>query len=164
MARGSLRPVIYFERGSDKYVILPPAEEGGGVEMARMCYEQRYRHEWAWREAGTLNEVDALQKRLAAQGCQEAEKRVRINSGVREQIYRETGANLRSRMVSESTSPWERDFIKAYLALREDKRDKYRDALLHHNYYIYAREQDAGRKVEDLMRLEPGQFERSGVS
>lgn len=155
--------MVYFERASDKYVILAPAEIGSGMQYARMVYETKYRHGWSWCEADTLGAIDTLQKRLSQQDIQEAEKRVQVNSFVRDQIYRETGSNLRSRMVSDATSPWERDFIKAYLSLREDKRDRYRDSLLHHNYYIWSRENDDGSKVEDRLPMLEGQFERTGA-
>jgi hypothetical protein len=161
IAKGSLRPVIYFEN-KDHYVILPP-EEIGVVGIARSVYERKYKHEgWEWREAGTLGEVDALQKRLVDQEVRRDTAMADRNSEMRERLFRQSGAVLRQRMVSSDTTPWERDFIKAYLALRENRRDKYRDALMHHNYYIWAREQDSV-KVDDHLPLLEGQFERSGV-
>jgi hypothetical protein len=160
MANGTLTPVVYFVRRTDMFAILAPAEVGGGMELARMVYDRRYKRDWLWCEATTLQEVDKLQKRLANQEIFEAEKKIAVNSAVRERVYKATGDQLRQRMCSSSTSAWERDFIKAYLQLREDKRDKYRQSLEHRNMFILAREMDSGKSIEEMCPLLPGQFER----
>lgn len=162
IAKGSLRPVIYFTH-SDGRIILPPEsiDEPG---IARMCYERRYRGEgWQWCEAGTLTEVDQLQKRLIDQEERRVSKMVEVNDTWRERMFKYSGDQLRQRMISADTSQWERDFIRTYLSMRESKRNKWRENLTAHNWYIWAREQDDSTKVEDKLPLLPGQFERSGV-
>ena len=160
IAKGSLRPIIYFERNVDNYVILP-AYDAGKPEQARMVYEAKYKHEWAWRETGSsLAAVDELQSRLVEQEMKRNQHMAMANDRMREYVFQQTGSALRQQMVSSSTSPWERDFIQAYLKMRNDKRDKYRDALMHHNYYIFARECDDSTKVEDMTPMQEGQFER----
>jgi hypothetical protein len=160
IARGSLRPVIYFEN-KDHYVIIPP-EEVGVVGIARKVYEEKYKAlGWEWREASTLHEVDKLQKRLVDQEVRRNSAMADRNSECRDRAFHYSGQILRQRMCSSSTTPWERDFIAAYLKMREDKRDRYRDALTHHNYYLYARENDENKKID--LPLQEGQFERSGV-
>lgn len=125
-----------------------------------MHADPRYRG-WEWREAGTLAEVDRLQKRLVDQ------ENVRANHmaytvGDRSRAIKDAVAdNLRQRMCSSSTSAFERDFIGLYLKLREDKRDKYRDRLTEHNWYLWAREQNSNTKFEDRMPDQPGEFWRS---
>lgn len=162
IARGSLRPVIYFINAAGN-ILLPP-EEIGNPGYARMVYEKRYKDQgYEWREAGTLAEVDTLQNRLIEQETRRNTAMADEVGKKREECFKRTGETLRARMISADTSEYERDFIRAYLQLRNEKRDKYRDALTHRNYYIYAREQDEAKKVEDLMPLQPGQFERSGV-
>jgi hypothetical protein len=161
IAKGTLRPCVYFSRRRDMYCILAPMEVNSGLELARMVYERRYKQDWLWCEATTLQEVDRLQKRLANQSIQEAEQKIRVNSLMRDRVYKQTGDALRSQMVSSSTTQWERDWIRAYLQLREDKRDKFRDSLLHRNYYIMAREFDEGKHVDEMLPLLPGQFERT---
>lgn len=159
-ALGSLSPVIYFEN-KDRYVILPPMEKGSEVNYARMAYEQKYKDlGWEWREAGTLGEVDALQQRLVEQQIRRNQHMAEVNSRARESSYKAVGDNLRSRMTSSATTPFDREAIAAYLQLREEKRDKYRAALEHRNYFIYAREMDSSRKPEDQMPTLEGQFER----
>lgn len=161
IASGTLRPCIYFVRSSDMYAILAPMEIGGGLELAKMVFERKYKREWMWCEATTLPEIDALQKRLSNQEVFEAEKKVRVNSLMRDTVFKATGEALRAQMVSAATSQWEKDWIREYLKLRGDKRDRYRDSLAHHNYYIMAREMDSGKKVDELLPLLPGQFERT---
>jgi hypothetical protein len=160
IARGTLRPCIYFVRRTDMTAILAPAEVGSGLELARMVYERRYKHDWMWCEATTLQEIDALQKRLANQELHEAQKKIQVNSLVRDRVFQQTGDALRQQMCSASTTQWEKDWIREYFKLRDAKRDRYRDSLLHHNYYIWARENYDSAKVDDSIPLLPGQFER----
>ncbi len=158
--RGTLNPVIYFER-RDGFCILAPQEVGQDLSLARRAYDERYRPQgWEWREAGTLAEVDRLQRRLVEQ--EEARLRQMADrvGFYRERALAQTAADLRARMCSAATSAYERDFIAAYLQLRTDKRDKYRDRLMEHNFYLWAREMDAGTKVEDRMPSQPGEVWR----
>jgi len=157
-ARGSLAPVIYFENSSG-YVILAPEQIGQGTALARKIYEERYRPQgWEWREAGAngLHEVDALQKRLIDQEVSKDRMMADKSSYERDVVRREIAERLRARMTSSDTTEFEREFIRHYLTLREDsKRDKYRETLKQHNYYLWAREQDSGTKIEDRMKSEP---------
>ncbi len=159
-ARGSLSPVIYFER-KDGFCILPPIEVGHGTELARkMLADERYRG-WEWREAGTLAEVDRLQKRLVDQEDKRSEFMAQT-VGDRSRAVRDAVADsLRQRMCSSATSAYERDFIGLYLQLREEKRDKYRASLEQHRWYLWAREQDSKTKFEDRMPDQPGEFWRT---
>ena len=145
------------------YIILAPMDTIRGIELARMAYERRYKNGWVWCEATTLAEIDRLQKRLVDQEIREAEKRVHLNTLQRERVFKQTGDALRQQMVSSSTTPFERDFIKQYFALREGRRDKFRDALLHHNRFIMAREYDSTHNVEDSLPLLPGQVENASA-
>ena len=157
--RGTLRPAIYFQN-ADGQVILPP-EEIGSPGTAREMYERRYKAQgWEWREAGTLQDLDGLQKRLVEQEVRKNSLRAASAGFSRDAAFRQTGDALRARMVSSSTSAFERDFILEYLKMREDKRPKYQDALTQHNYYLWAREQDSGTKVDDRMPSQPGDFWR----
>lgn len=163
-ARGSLEPVIYFENSSG-YVILAPQQIGQGTNLARKIYEEKYRGAgWEWREAGAngLHEVDALQKRLVDQEVSRDRRMADKSSQEREMVRRDIAESLRARMTSSGTSEFERDFIRHYLQLRDDsKRDKYAQALKHHNYYLWSREQNSGTKVEDRMKSEPGDIWRT---
>lgn len=158
-ACGSLKPAVFFER-SDGYVILAPAEKGRD-DHARMVYETKYGPEgWQWREARTLSELDRLEKRLIAQEELAADAMIRANWRMRDVVKEAVTSALRRQMTSSETSAWERDFISSYLRLSESRRDKYRDALLHRNLGIMARNYDSSKKIEDIMVSDPSQFER----
>lgn len=149
-AHGRLKPAIYFER-SDGFVILAPAEKGRD-DYARMVYETKYGPAgWQWREADTLPDVDRLEKRLIEQEEARIMKMVTLNAMARDEIRTHVRARLVENMHSPHATQFERQFIDAYLKLHDNRRDKYRDRLLHHNLGLMARNYDSGTKVEDLL-------------
>lgn len=164
-ACGTLSPIFYLER-SDGYVILP-VYDAGCPEQAKRVYEERYKNhrteKWEWKATdGTLSAVDALQKRLEAQELRRDSGMLASHTMMREQVRSHVASNLRQRMCSSSTTPYEREFIELYLRLREDPlRDKYRQSLEHREYFLWARELDSGTKVEDRAPLQPGEFWRT---
>lgn len=150
-ALGTLDPVIYF-KDSKGHIVMPPMEIGQGPALAHRCFEERYKDKgYEWCEAGTLHEVDRLQKQLVAQ-----ESRIRADQGqrmddVREAVRRETAGNLRQRMQSSSCTPYEREFIQLWLAMDEDKRKVFTQRWTERNDYIWAREFNSKSKIEDRM-------------
>ena len=175
-ARGTLRPVIYFTNVRDPgfpvgYVILAPSEVGKDpVEFAHYAYESDGRGRsfrdrgWAWGETdGSLSAVDALQKKLISQEREKHEKAAERDEEFTAFVFQQTGEALRARMVSSDTTPFERDAIRYYLQMRDEKRDQHRHAIEHHGiYFIAARELDSSRKIDDLMSI-PELYERKGV-
>jgi hypothetical protein len=163
-AHGTLEPVIYFENSSG-YVILAPQQIGEGTALARKIYEEKYRPQgWEWREAGAngLHEVDQLQRRLIDQEVSRDRGMAEHVGLKRDAVRKAVGETLRQRMTSSGTSEYEREFIRLYLRVRDDsKRDKYKELLKQRNYYLWAREQDSGTKVEDRMPSQPGEFWRA---
>lgn len=157
-ALGSLDPVLYFEMRREDgpqpkgHVMLAPQEIGHGPELAREIFENRYKPQgYEWREAGTLAEVDRLQKRLGEQEMSIRRRQGEVDERAREEIHRQTAANLRQRMASSSCTPYERDFIGLWLQLQEEKRTKYTQRWTEYTDYIWAREQNSSTKVEDRM-------------
>jgi len=150
-ALGTLSPTIFFER-KDGYVIMPPAEIGNPA-LTRQIYEQVYRKKgWEWREVSTLHDVDKLQAKLEHQEMVRIGHMLDVHDRCREHVRSAVAENLRRRMVSAATSEWEREFIAHYIKLREEpKRDRYRQALMHRNYYLWAREQDSGTNFWDKL-------------
>jgi hypothetical protein len=144
-ANGTLNPIIYFKRGSDGYVILAPHEKGHGLEVAHMLYDQRYRHEWEWCEAGTLREAQQLEKQLIEQAMREREHQSEVVG------KKQVSSAMYARLVSSSTSAYEKEFIRCWMALSESKRDKYAQRLKEHNDYLWALQMDSGTKIEDRM-------------
>lgn len=158
-ALGRLDPVIYFEN-SDGKLVLPPT-----TEDARWIYSTRYaKLGFEWKEAGTLAEVDQLQKRLIAVEAQEMNLHLANDDELRQRgLYREVGERLRARMVSAATTEYEKDFISAYLMLREEKRAKYAQLFLERTSYLWALEMDSKTKATDRMHSEPGDLWRNAA-
>lgn len=151
---GSLDPVVYFQNSRGE-IVLPPDST-----LARYFYEgardsngKTYRDlGFEWREAGTLAEVDDLQRRLVEQDRRSNEAGAERDEALRGESWRRVGDRLRARMVSSSTSTYEREFIGLYLRLRDEKRAKHRQRWLERVSYLWAREMDASSRPTDRMR------------
>lgn len=76
--------------------------------------------------ADSLSAVDRLQTTLLSQEKREWEREQVHEESLIRARQQSVVDRLRQIMVSDSTSPYERDFIAAYLQLRDDKREKYR--------------------------------------
>ena len=151
-ALGTLRPVIYLENAQGKILLLPE-EIGEGQAVARRLYEERYRAQgYEWREAGTLEAVDALQARLTRQEQSALDQTAQKMDAQRERVRGEVASNLRQRMMSNDCSSYERDFITAWLQIREEKRKQFTAIWNQRTHYIWAREQDEKTRVEDRMK------------
>ena len=154
-ALGTLDPIIYFENSQGEIVLPPTTPE------ARYFYEGRpdatgrtYRdHGFEWREAGTLAEVDKLQARLVEQERRANEQASARDDARSQEIWAKVGSSLRARMVSSSTSEYEKEFIRLYLELREERREKHRQRWLERVSYLWAREMDSGAKATDRIRV-----------
>ena len=160
-ARGRVNPVIYFESSSG-YVILAPQEVGHDLSLARRIHQERFR-DWEWREAETWSEVTALQTRLQKQELETARQRRDVSMAAYDAARKKTAENLRMRMQSSDCDEYEREFIRCWLELAPEKREKYEQRFAERQSYIWAVEQDASRKVEERMPSQPGEFWRQGA-
>lgn len=126
---GTLTPVIYFER-ADGHVMLAPYSECPPPDGYIRC------------GADTLSQIDKLVDRLRAQEhlkfdrAQETEDQ--LTSLGRQRIT----DSLMAKLVSSETTEYDKDFIRAYLQLRAEKRDKHRSKFESQNFILYAREFD----------------------
>ena len=151
---GTLDPVIYFDNARGE-IVLPPT-----TSDARYFYEgfrdatgKTYRDRgFEYREAETLAEIDALQRRLVERDRRDNERKLQYDEAARGEAWRRIGDSLRARMVSSSTSAYEREFIELYLRLREGKRTRHRQRWLERTSYLWAREFDASTLPQDRMR------------
>jgi hypothetical protein len=141
---GSLEPVFYFVNHTD------PTRPPGYLMLApySACPAPAG---WSREYADTLPDVDRLQKRLQEQEfrAMEAEGERSLNAFRAKQD--ELRVKLHDKMVSSSTSPWERDFLRGYLMLAEERRAKYRQRFMERNMYLWARENDTpkDRRVDE---------------
>lgn len=141
-AMGTLTPIIYFVN-RDGNISLPPVSDC----PTPRGYERR--------EAGTLAEVDALQSRLQDQERRQLEEEHMLDEARWGAVRQRVSDNLRQRMVSADTSPYERDFISAYLELREEKRAKYQQRFscdLAARSVLEIREFDRPRTLEERLK------------
>lgn len=132
---GTLEPVIYFVNHTD-----PRRPEGYVVLAPFSSFQTPEGH--SREEAHTLAEVDVLQKRLIEQEQRTIESEYFYNEALVATQRQEIRDRLYARMVSSSTSEYEKEFIQLYLQLREDRRAKYRQTFLERTMYLRAREMD----------------------
>jgi hypothetical protein len=144
---GSLSAVVYFKNHRDPahppgYLMLAPYSDfptpsGYSRELAR-----------------TLPDIDRLQKILCKQEREDFERDRLYDEVLVGAKQREITDKLRSRMVSSSTTPYDRDIIAAYLELKEEKRAKHAQRFMERNMYLHAREMDSHGRPENAERID----------
>jgi hypothetical protein len=106
---------------------------------------------WLRYEADDLRQVDRLQKILLSQELDRARREHIREEVVFAPLKQKVRDSLYARMISGSTSEYEKDFIRDYLAVREEKRAKHAERFYHRGLFMHAREMDAtsGRKPNE---------------
>lgn len=145
-AIGSLRPVYYF-KDSSGHILLPPDDE------TIPYLKERLKHRgYDLFEADTLNKIDRLQKELQDQEYrkgQAALEREETRMAVARRTARE---RLLAKLVSSHTTNYEKDFIRNYLMLADDKKDKWRKHYSTYNQcYFQLRENDSMQSIKDFV-------------
>lgn len=141
---GTLEPVIFFRNHRD------PAHPPGYLMLAP--YSDFPTPSGYTREAaGTLADVDRLQRTLIEQERRDAEADALHDEAVLGRRYAEMTDKLRAKMVSSSTSAYDHDFIEAYLKVREERRERHRQRFMERTMFLHAREMDTpkDRAVDD---------------
>jgi hypothetical protein len=144
---GSLEPVIYFKNYRD------PAHPPGYLMLAPYSdfpTPSGYSRE----HADNLPDIDKLQRVLCEQERRAAEEEFLHDEAVLGRRYAEMTDKLRQRMVSNSTSAYDRDFIAAYLQLREGKRQKHQQRFMERTMFLWAREMDLHSRPADSERVD----------
>jgi hypothetical protein len=141
--RGSIEAVIYFRNYAD------PAHPPGYVMLAPYSDFPTPRG-YSREGAETLADARKLQAALIAQESAQSQDeyfRDEAAFGRRQQEIRD---RLYAKMTSSATSPYERDFIREFLRLRDDKKaDKYSAIFEQRAMYLHALENDAPRGRRD---------------
>src|SRR6266446_5634068 len=126
--------VIYFEN-RDGNLQLPPTDD----TPTPPNYQRK--------EANSLAEVDVLQRRLQ----QESHERCQREADYNDQMFAAEREDIRSRLTtrlaSSMTSQYEKEFIRGYLQLREEKRAEYRKRFACDTAYLEMRENDKPRNA-----------------
>jgi hypothetical protein len=128
----------YFER-RDGTILLPPSDD---IPCPADCID---------REANTLAEVDALQRRLQQATYARCQRELIADEQAFAIARSEVASRLSARMASSATTPYEKDFLREYVKLREEKRDKYRARFACDRAYLELRENDHPRNAEELL-------------
>lgn len=100
-------------------------------------------------EANTLPEIDRLQKQLVQQEYERCEAEAEANESLARAGKQRVYDSLYSKLVSTATTEYERDFIREYLKLREEKRAKYHSRFQLDRAYLWARENDVGKRKHE---------------
>jgi hypothetical protein len=138
---GTLTPIVYFVNSSGGE--RDPRHPAGYVMLAPYS-ECRTPHGYLRETAGTLPEARALNERLVAQERESWEREAASNHRLVEAKREEVRERLYTRMCSSATSEYDREFIRLYLQLREDKQRKYDQRWTERNAYLWALENDVG--------------------
>jgi hypothetical protein len=150
-AMGTLSPVIYFENAGG-HILMPPQEKGQGEATPRRLFDQLYKKKgYEWKEAGTLNDVDRLQSRLIEQEQRVLTRQGFVMDQAREHARKQTTSRFLQTLASSSTSEYEKEFIRLWMDMSEDKRKIYTQRFTERNMYLEAREFDSNHKIEDRM-------------
>jgi hypothetical protein len=134
-AQGRLNPILYFENSAGEISMPPTTEE------ALRFKKQMEAKGWELREAGTLSEVDKLQTRLQELEIRRVAPNLEHHQKVREAVRKQVSSNLYARLAT-GIGDYEKEFIRCYLQLREEKRDRYRDIWTQRQMYLHVREMD----------------------
>lgn len=135
-AKGTFNPVVYFEDAKG-HMVLP----GNAEEESKRGWDGYVR-----KTAANLAEVDVLQKRLEDQERREMQMQLehdqKMFSGRRELVR----DSLLKTMTRHTTKPYERDFIRQYLDISDQRKRKFYQGHNRINAYFTAREYDDGGK------------------
>jgi len=143
---GTLSPIVYFvnSAGGDR----DPAHPAGYLMLAPYS-DFPTPHGYLREYAGTLREARVLQDRLIAQSREEWEREAEANHKLIDARRAEVRDRIYARMTSSSTSEYEREFLRLYLQLREDKQAKYDSLWMQRVAYLHALENDLGDRRAD---------------
>lgn len=139
-ALGTLAGPFYFIN-KEGLILLPMGEENAKF------LESAYRRKgYELRQVTTLSEWDRLEGKLQEQEEKQIEWELERDERVCEQGRKRVQDALFARSISKGTSAFEREFIKLYLQLRPEKREKYKQRWLERQSYFEALHFDSGHE------------------
>ena len=158
MVMGRVSPIIYFEDAGGNIMLAPDTETANHFwrnhrdRLGRTLFDKGY----DLREAGTWKDVQTLQDRLVAQEEESKRRLLENHQEVREDFRRRVASDLYAKLISSGTTEYEKEFIRAWLSLRDEtKRDRYREALEQRAQYLWAVEMDSGHdsNITDRIKI-----------
>lgn len=136
---GTLEPVHYFRNYGDK------TRPSGWLVLAAYSRNHPDLPGYERCAAESLAEIDRLEKTLYEQELAERSADVIHDERTFGPMRDKVRDNLYAQLVSSGTSQIEKDFIRAYLSYRIDKRDKFHAKYLEFVTYFHARNFDTPR-------------------
>ena len=144
---GTVPPIIYFVNRADPrwpegHIMLSPCTDPNVFDYPTPeGYERR--------EAYTLAMADELQDRLIEQEYRQRAAEFRADESRYHAFREDVRARLYARMTSSETTPFERDFIREYLKLRDgEKRKKYQQRFLEATCFLHVCAMDSHGRDE----------------
>ena len=134
---GCVAPVIYF-RYPNGHLTLAPFSDCPTPDSAIK------------EEADTLPAIDKLVDILRKQEYESSEREMRNDMNLAATKDKEIRDRIYQRMTSGSTSEYEKEFLRYYLQLRDErKRVTYRQRFMEAQWYLAARENNLGDRAAD---------------
>ena len=130
---------IQYFRNASGVINLPPTDDTPCPPTYERC------------EANSLAEVDALQRALQSQTYARTSLEQAHDDATFADARERVRSDLTARISSNTTSQYEKDFIRAYLQLRDEKREKYRSRFVCDTAFLEMRENDKPRNAEELL-------------
>ncbi|MGH7181920.1 MAG: hypothetical protein ACREJN_08090 [Nitrospiraceae bacterium] len=146
LAPGKIKAILYFQNEKGYIMMLPSDEECLRFrgQMRKLGFEMM--------AAETLREADKLQKRMQDQLYSEQQmelQRDEMLTGPRRDAVRD---RLTAKLNSTATPEMEKDFIRAYLPWRNNKRDIFRKRFTSQIGHLDALEFDnPGKHIHDML-------------
>jgi len=141
---GCIEPIIYFVNGTD------PAHEPGFIMLAPYSdfpTPAGYRCE----AAETLPEARKLEAQLVAQERRATELELLHDEASFQPKREAIRDKLYARMTSSATGEYEKEFLRLYMDLRDErKRRKYEELYLQRTSYLWALHHDLGSRRADV--------------
>jgi len=134
---GCVAPVIYFRYPNGHLTLAPfsdcPTPDGAIKE-----------------EADTLPAIDRLVDTLRKQEYENSQREMNYDMNLFAARDKEIRDRIYQRMTSGSTSEYEKEFLRYYMELRDErKREKHRQRYMEAQWFLHARENDLGDRPAD---------------
>ena len=133
---------LYYFKNAAGDIQLPPNDE---------CYFSFCPAGYDRFEANTLDEVDRLQKALQRQTYERQHREWEHDEQAWAAARQRVIDSLHATLASSATTEYEREFIRAYIQLREEKRAKYRQRFICDRAFLEMREMDKPRNAEETL-------------
>jgi hypothetical protein len=148
---GTLTPVIYFLCSAGHVVLAPYSSVTiSSCEYQHPVTSLRCGLPVHREGADTLTAIGQLERRLTAQENAKFAVEKAIDESTREEAVRRTRDNLCQKLYSSATPQAEKDFIRAWMDLQDEKRAKHASKYEAYSVYVHAAHYDShGRQPDD---------------